>query len=186
MAMQATHYALLGLHGQLPPVEPDAVVEVKCDALPIKIMLPLWGPLEVAISGAPPPSYIKFQIDVARPSQRAHDMSVDMPQIVTNLVAPIYVLHFQACDDWMQARGYSNTTTWPDALDFGRCVRNAIAHGGRLRFNNQGYRSTSWGALSLSGADHGRVIIDRDIFFGDLIALMLSNDDELVALGAGR
>jgi hypothetical protein len=186
ISMQAVIYALTALRGRRPQFEPDEAQEVRSDAAPIRILFPLSGPLEMAILGKASPDYFTIKIELLPQSLTPHDINVELPQLIMNLVAPIYALHFHSCHEWMDNNQRSDTQTWPEALDFGRCARNAIAHGGRLRFKSRNYRRVWWGKLAYSGADHDRVIIDRDIYFGDLVALMLSNDDELVALGAPR
>lgn len=66
---------------------------------------------------------------------------------------------------------------WPTAWSFGRVVRNALSHGGRLEI--RGPLHVNWKQLSYTQADHGRRIINSDIWPGDLIILLTEMEAQL-------
>lgn len=65
---------------------------------------------------------------------------------------------------------------WPNALTFGRIVRNAFAHGGTVNITDG--ISASWGNVNYSPADNGRRVLYNDLSQGDLTLLMLDMDSE--------
>lgn len=66
---------------------------------------------------------------------------------------------------------------WPAAWSFGRVVRNALSHGGRL--NIRGPLHVRWKRLSYTQADHGRHIVNGDVWPGDLIILLTEMEAQL-------
>lgn len=106
--------------------------------------------------------------------------------LMVNMAVPIFSLHYDSCYEWLRSNGHGDTKLWPMTVDFGRLVRNAASHGGRIDQRNPSYRSLTWNGLTYSPADNGKQIIGREIFLGDILTLMIEMDDELVALGAPR
>lgn len=66
---------------------------------------------------------------------------------------------------------------WPAAWSFGRIVRNALSHGGCLDI--RGPLQVSWKKLRYTQADHGRRVINSDIWPGDLIILLTEMEAQL-------
>ena len=66
---------------------------------------------------------------------------------------------------------------WPPAWSFGRVVRNALSHGGRLDI--RGPLRVSWKQLSYTQADYGRRIVNSDLWPGDLVILLTEMEAQL-------
>ena len=64
---------------------------------------------------------------------------------------------------------YGDRRDWPDVWRFSWVLRNAMAHGGRIRIDDNS--SVNWKGLSYSKEDNGREI-NNDIWTGDLFFLM--------------
>jgi len=60
--------------------------------------------------------------------------------------------------------------------NFGRIVRNAFVHGGKIDFKNKRAKPVSWRNLSYSPADNGRQIIFQDLTAVEIIILMEDMD----------
>lgn len=151
--------------------------------------MPLYGPLEDALDRKKP---VDFSIEFSPNSISRENVKdvVRLPSFYDPMIAPIFVLHFEACRLWLNQNGHSNTTQWPMVLDFARHVRNAMAHGGRLTIlpssKGNAPRPVVWHNLKYSISDNERRILSTDLYGPDLIALMADVDDETVALGAPR
>ena len=177
-----THtFVSMGLSQQV--VGPTTFHTIQSDVAEWQMLLPGFGPLEDAIRGAPER---KFEL-VVRAANMIHSIyepMADVPGYIGNVAVPLYLFHFVTCQDWLYANGHGATNKWPMVLDFARVVRNAAAHGGRLKIENANARPVTWGPLTYSPADNGKTVIGTDLFFGDLVALMIQADDATVALGA--
>jgi hypothetical protein len=66
---------------------------------------------------------------------------------------------------------------WPPVWNFARVVRNAMSHGGGINIRDQA--SVSWGNLTYSAADSGRLVVNRDFLAGDLLLLVRDMEDAL-------
>jgi hypothetical protein len=68
---------------------------------------------------------------------------------------------------------------WPAVWNFGRVVRNAMSHGGKVHFTNSGASPVSWKGLTYSPADNGRQILHSDLWPGDIFDLIIEMDSHL-------
>ena len=120
--------------------------------------MPLYGPLEDAIAGHPP---VDFTMEFRPTSLLRSDIKdlITLPSFYGPMIAPIFVLHFEACRDWLDNSRYADYSTWPMDLKFARVVRNAMSHGGRLNIQLSKRGNTpdpvSWHGLSYSIAVDG-------------------------------
>jgi hypothetical protein len=78
----------------------------------------------------------------------------------------------------------AGTKSWPAGWAFGRVVRNALSHGGQLDI--RGPTSVRWKKLAYTQADHGRRIVNVDLWPGDLFVLLIEMEAELPGGGGSR
>ncbi len=71
-------------------------------------------------------------------------------------------------------------TLWPVA-DFGRVVRNAMAHAGRIYFDKPARHAVQWRGLSYDHGDNGKLLSDR-LSVADILFLMMEMSEEFDAL----
>ena len=76
----------------------------------------------------------------------------------------------------LKARFGAGSQSWPAVWDFGRVVRNAMSHGGKITFTNSNAPAVTWRNMSYSPADNGRQILHTDLWPGDLFNLILDMD----------
>jgi hypothetical protein len=96
------------------------------------------------------------------------------------LMGPVFLAFFEPNIEWLNREPAHRHPT----LDFGRVIRNAVAHHGKILFKNQKAESVSWRDLTYGPGDNGRRVIGTDLHMGEIIALMFDCDDVLTALGA--
>ncbi|MBB5047928.1 hypothetical protein HNR60_002685 [Rhodopseudomonas rhenobacensis] len=65
---------------------------------------------------------------------------------------------------------YGKVANWPSVWNFARVVRNAMAHGGKIRIDDKA--QVQWQRLSYSEADNGKPIINIDLWPADLFILI--------------
>ena len=65
---------------------------------------------------------------------------------------------------------------WPSVLNFGRVIRNALAHKGCINFTNPNAAAVTWRSLTYSPLDNGRSILYHDLTAVELIFLMEEMD----------
>jgi hypothetical protein len=73
----------------------------------------------------------------------------------------------------------SDTTFWPSVWNFSRIVRNAMSHGGKIKFDNPNAHAVKWKELSYAPIDNGRQILNNDIWPGDIFDLIIEMDSIL-------
>ncbi|MGQ0525453.1 MAG: hypothetical protein ACT4P8_17540 [Betaproteobacteria bacterium] len=66
----------------------------------------------------------------------------------------------------------SDTSKWPETINFARVVRNTTAHGGRISIENANAKPVSWRSLTYSYADNGKAVLFVDLTAVELIILM--------------
>ena len=66
----------------------------------------------------------------------------------------------------------SDRKNWPPIWNFGRVVRNAFAHGGKITFENPLAANVSWKNITYSPSDNGRQIMYKDIAYVEVVYLM--------------
>lgn len=183
-SLSSAAYAFNWINGQkYDPQNVKGMQVVNSELSGWSFVIPATGPLEQAMADKAPPD---FGFVVAKLVELPGDGAYlgAHTDFMTNMITPIFCLHFETCYDWLKNNGHSNTSVWPMTLDFARVIRNAAAHGGRLEIKNANYRAVKWNNLAYKPADTGKRVIGTEIFMGDLLALMIEVDDELVALGA--
>jgi hypothetical protein len=78
--------------------------------------------------------------------------------------------------DDIQGAHTKSSTNWPSLWRFGRVVRNAMAHGGRIRIDSKNATPVNWRSLSYSYKDNDRLVLHGDIWPGDLVYLLREMD----------
>lgn len=120
--------------------------------------------------------------DIGPPLRKTTYRAALPPRILENMITPLYVDFFERYRPWIKTTYGSGT--WPPLLDFARAVRNWISHHqGCVHFKNPQAGAVKWHHLSYSPADKGRLVVGRDLQFGDMIILLFELADELERLG---
>ncbi|WP_029934542.1 hypothetical protein [Sphingomonas sp. UNC305MFCol5.2] len=86
---------------------------------------------------------------------------------------------FEQCREEVELKFGADVTGWPHVWNFGRTVRNAMSHGGKIHFQNPGASPVSWKGLTYSAADNGRQILHSDLWPGDIFDLIIEMDSYL-------
>lgn len=103
--------------------------------------------------------------------------------VFPHLIGPLFTDFFENYRPWLDRTVATDCYQWPAVWNFGRIVRNAASHGGRLDWRNSKAPPISWHHLDYSTSEHGRQIICGDLDVADLLLLMLEMDAELDRLG---
>jgi hypothetical protein len=75
-----------------------------------------------------------------------------------------------------EAKFGTNPASWPSVWNFGRVVRNAMSHGGKIDIRNANAVPVQWRGLRYSSSDNGRQVLHTDLWPGDLFNLILEMD----------
>lgn len=179
--------AISGKHPPGGPRGPESQIIVQSYTADIRFGFPAYGPLEGALNNEPLEGIGVFFAPGVIPKNQITN-TAEFPHFLDHFVTAIFILHFEQCSDWLLANGRGDSSKWPAAVDFARVMRNAVAHGGRIKMDKTRKgnppRPVSWKSLSYSESDNGKSILGTEVFGPDLIALMFDVDDELTAMGA--
>jgi len=154
-----------------------------CPIAKMDLYVPMWDFADSPLSGAFPPSFYLFTKE-KRPEPEGPSIH-GVQSVSERLTCAIFSVFAERVCDWVRHNHDSDTKNWPPNINFGRVVRNAIVHGGKINFANAAANPVSWRGLTFSPADNGTVAINAGLLSGgDLIVLMLEMELELNAFGA--
>src|SRR5574341_145058 len=107
------------------------------------------------------------------PAKVAHVLSSTGIRGVTSLITQgAFIRYFEKIRPKIESKYGDDPIGWPAVWNFGRVVRNAFGHGGRINFRNPNAPSVTWKSLTYSYADNGREIMYQDVAQVEIIVLM--------------
>jgi hypothetical protein len=154
----------------------------------VDIHIPSKGVMESAIKDVAP-KFIELKFvrpGSLRPPSGAQKSGAIFVQLFVTVASTIFASFYEAHKDWMESKAglTQEVAKWPVVLNFGRVVRNFISHSGRVYFKKQTSAPVSWHHLTYSPADQGRRVIGTELYYPELLILMIEMSDELDALNA--
>lgn len=93
-----------------------------------------------------------------------------------SMMANAFVQYFEANRGAVESRYGSNVQAWPATWNFGRVVRNTLAHKGIINFQNANELPVTWRTLTYGPAQNGRQLLYQDLTAVELILLMEEMD----------
>jgi hypothetical protein len=98
-------------------------------------------------------------------------------ELSISLIGSALIRYYESVIPIVRKKFGTDSTNWPGVWNFGRVIRNALAHhGGRVNFDNPRAQPVSWKSLTFSPADNGRQIMFVDIATVEIILLMEDMD----------
>ncbi len=122
----------------------------------------------------PPEIHLTLYEGGTPPSPSA-DLTV-IQTLMASLYEHAFISYYEKNSDEMRAK-YGSKRNFPDALNFGRIVRNAFAHGGKVNITDR--MPGVWAGITYSEKDNGRQVLYHDLSSGDLTLLMIDMDAEI-------
>lgn len=96
-----------------------------------------------------------------------------------SMIASAFVQYFESNRKAVESKYSSNVQSWPATWNFGRVVRNALAHKGIINIQNANATPASWRTLTYGPAQNGRQLLYQDLTAVELILLMKEMDSLL-------
>jgi len=158
-----------------------------CNQFPIQVRLPLFGLLENIIDNKKPPTVISFHVEAQQDHPKLADpklvwKAVDVNNILINVISPVFIAFFEPYREWL--KDTAAISDWPAKLRFGRVIRNAAAHGGKLNMTDKKAETVTWYNTTYQVGDQGRLVVGGDLQFADIMILMMEISDELDTMKA--
>jgi hypothetical protein len=154
-----------------------------CSTANMDLHVPMWDFADSPLTGVFPPTFFLFTKE--KMPEPAGPSIHGVHSVSERLTCAIFSVFAERVCDWVRHNHDGDTKNWPPNINFGRVVRNAIVHGGKINFTNPNADPVSWRGLTFSPADNGIVAVNAGLLSGgDLIVLMLEMELELNALGA--
>ncbi|WP_172125388.1 hypothetical protein [Devosia sp. 919] len=156
----------------------------------LTVAVPSRGPLALAIHDEKPDrialGFMPGQAQHLREQLPETGRSGTLFPLLTMAAGVALANFYESHRDWLrQANGLSGGVDhWPPVLNFGRAIRNFIAHSGRVYFDRPTALPVGWHHLQFSYADQGREVIGTEIQYPEMVILMVEMADELDRLGA--
>ena len=114
------------------------------------------------------------------PKSISFELSSDEIKDVTALTTQgSFIRYYETMISQVEKKFGPNTIDWPQIWNFGRVVRNAFAHGGKITFKNPKASNVSWKNITYSPSDNGRQIMYKDIGHVEVIYLMDEMDSDI-------
>ena len=112
----------------------------------------------------------EYPITTAFPAYRT--CLTGLQGVQASIITSTFIQYFENNLNRINTRFGNDRANWPDPWKFGRVVRNALAHGGRIYFKNPNSDTVHWRSLSYSPTNNGRQLLFKDITSVEIILLM--------------
>jgi hypothetical protein len=132
------------------------------------------------------PCQIQFREEIfAAATNLIPEGAVEMPDlslIRKRLIQSVFTDFYETQKNHANAK-WNGVQQWDEIWKFAWLVRNALAHGGKISWQDQRISSVTWKTKSYDRLhDNGRDIIFNDIGEGDLIVLIDELDQALTSV----
>jgi len=152
------------------------------------IVIPLRSPLEHALADTLPDrleiGFVPNGFLPDEPHEKPPHKSNGFRDATLSITSMLYLSLFERQVPWLTANVSTDRNKWGPIPCFGRMLRNAAAHEGRLSMDNPNTPAVSWKHLTYGPPDNGRQILGGDLNIADLLFFMFDLSDELDRLGA--
>ena len=116
------------------------------------------------------PQSLMFVVETADPQSRAAWSDEDGPNLEGLLLRAAFVQYVETIRPQLPPGSYP---LW----DFGRVVRNAFVHDGKIDIRKPRDEPVSWRGITYGPADNGRQVLGHDLAAVELVMLMREMDD---------
>lgn len=158
--------------------------------LPISVMIPFGITFSTGLfAQEEPPIWVMLKTREATEAASAKfDLSHSgnfsrVMQFLNDGAAAQFVMYYENHFPWVKAKASGTIGNLEPTWGFGRVVRNAIGHAGKIAIRDKNFAPVEWGGLKYGPSEDGRVLIGNDLHAPDLILLMLDMDRALDAMG---
>ena len=173
------HFAQAGVSGSSTNYSRDDLARFDCKQSPARW---LWRPYitVAAISHNARSEHIEMaRLATCQPDASAILGLGAVGHLLQSFGQALTTAFFEQCREDLERKFGTEVSGWPAVWNFGRVVRNAMSHGGKVHFTNSGASPVSWKGLTYSPADNGRQILHSDLWPGDIFDLIIEMDSHL-------
>lgn len=158
----------------------------------VTVELPARGTVESALLDSRPQKIAIYIADNLGPPPSAVPRMVRQGSaktlfpILVMMISAVLVNFYETYRPWIQdpKNCGMDVTQWPEAINFGRVIRNFISHHGKVHFEKVTSPAVSWHHIAYSPTDKGRVVIGTEVSYADLLILMIEMSADLDRLQA--
>ena len=123
------------------------------------------------------PSSLTFDAHPINQNPPSHPLNLTGLQGVHgSMIANAFVKYFEMNRSLVESKYTKDTRLWPMTWNFGRVVRNALAHNGGIKIDNINSPPVTWKNLTYSYLNNGKQILYCDVTAVELILLMADMD----------
>jgi hypothetical protein len=143
------------LQGKVDPTR-TSFIGVDCLQYPAEIKLPWVGLLQTALNNSEPK---KIEINFAEKRSRPKIYRVrtmGLAKIWGMTAGSLWGDFYEGYRDWLEDNVDKNPYEWPSVWNFGRVIRNSVAHGGSIYFTNPKAAPVKWYDLEYGPSDKGK------------------------------
>jgi len=184
-ALSIALYARLGLLDQLKPPGTFKAT-MACSQFNQGVSTPIIGPLDYALEGRTASAIVVAVETPSEPEwisvQSSTTPGRQLNDIVRKQLTPHFVEFYEDYVVWLEQNVNPDFTKWPAIWQFGRRVRDAISHGGKITINNPQFVPVTWYNLTYGPSQNGRLIFQDDLSTGDVFVLLLEMSECLDGL----
>lgn len=129
------------------------------------------------------PDIIKFDVIAIEKYEKTIPRNIrwldGLQGVQANTIMAGFVHYFANIESFIENKYSKDRWKWPETLSFGRTVRNAFAHGGKINIENLKTKNFSWKKLSYGPKDNGKLIIFNDITLVEIVYLAIEMESLL-------
>lgn len=93
-----------------------------------------------------------------------------------SMIQSAFIHYFESYRVKVESKFGKEPIKWPEIWNFARVIRNAFAHGGKIKFDNQKSPKVNWKSLEYDPKSNGKNILYKDITPVEVIYLMEEMD----------
>lgn len=171
----ATNYFVDGNN----PCKEGEHLAVECKQFPREVLLPLYGPVQLAINGQKP-DLIKIRFVKSRVIKKTYSTNAPgFRNVLIHAFSAVFTDFYENTKPFLKATFGPHQADWPPLWNFARVVRNACSHNGKLYFENETHSPVKWQHLTYAPSMNGLPIVGGDLSFGDILGLMFELSADL-------
>jgi len=142
------------------------------------ILFPFWIISQISLEGWP--RFVEYRTGPVPEEALKFRVNTDhRQQITSQTVGASFVNYYESISSVINDKYGSDSSDWPNVLNFARQVRNGFSHGGTFEIRNPDADTIHWREWSLNFESNGTPVLfgESSLAPGDIVWLMEDVDD---------
>ena len=158
--------------------KPGEHIALEGMSIKVKIKLPLFGPIEAVLLNKKPTD-INIEIVELDNIDESRKLVISvLEETIYYIFMPIFVNFYENNSSHFEELYGNNYDLWPNSWRMAWVVRNAMAHNGKIYFNNPKTLPINWNCITISPIDQNNEL-KKFLNFTDTFILLFDMEESL-------